>query len=67
MTSSGDVVRAEVIIEVHPRIEPVEWDRAEWEAMTPAERELAVRVAGEAAIANAGGYGVRFLNPDDEP
>lgn len=64
---SGDVVRAEIIIEVRPCVEWVEWNRAEWEAMTAAERDRAAHDAIDVAIANAGGCGIRFENPDDEP
>lgn len=65
--AAGEPVRVNILIEAHPYSEDVEWARAEWDAMTPAQRRRAVDEAVQTAFGNAGGGGARFENDDDEP
>jgi hypothetical protein len=41
--------------------------RAEWDAMTPAEREQAVDNFGAETMSGAGGYGASVVDEDDVP
>lgn len=51
--------------EAHPSTETVEIDRADWDAMTPAERADLLDVMAAEHVASAGGYGWHISNPDD--
>lgn len=63
---STEPVRVTINVEARPTTETVEIDRAEWDAMTPADRRALLDDMAEAAMQNAGGYGWGIDNPDDE-
>lgn len=63
---STDPVRVTINIEINPTTETVEIDRAEWDAMTPADRRAMCDDLAEAAMQNAGGYGWHIADPSDE-
>jgi hypothetical protein len=63
--SKTEPVRVTINIEIHPTTEHHEIDRAEWDAMTPAERRDVIEGVAEAVMQNAGGYGWHIDDPDD--
>lgn len=61
-----DPVIIELNCEAKPSTNTVKYDRAEWEAMTPAERAEALDDMVETHMSNAGGGGWYIANEDDE-
>jgi hypothetical protein len=41
--------------------------RAEWDAMTPEQRDDTIRSIADDAVSNAGGYGVMVVDEDEVP
>ncbi len=64
--SKTEPVRITVNVEATPRTEEFEVDRAEWEAMTPADRRAMLDDMVDVAISNAGGGGWYIADRDDE-
>lgn len=64
--TTNEPVRVRIFVEARPSIDEMEIPRAEWDAMTPAERNAALDEAVQIAISNAGGAGYRLLDPADE-
>lgn len=52
--------------EARPSTDTQEIDRAEWDAMTPAERLALIEDMSTTHMTNAGGYGWAIEDPDDE-
>lgn len=65
MSDKGPVI-VTLNCEANPSTDTVEIDRAEWEAMTPAERYAYVTNAADEHINSSGGYGWYIADPDDE-
>ncbi|MEV2239568.1 hypothetical protein [Micromonospora sp. NPDC049891] len=60
-----DPVIIELNCEAHPSTDTVEYDRDQWNKMTPAERASALDEMVDEHISNAGGGGWHIEDPDD--
>lgn len=65
MTRTDPVV-IKLNCEANPSTDTVEYDRAEWNAMTPTERATALDYMVDEHIGNAGGAGWHIPDEDDE-
>jgi hypothetical protein len=62
---STEPVYVTIRVEANPTTETVEIDRAEWDAMTPADRRALLDDMAEIAMQNAGGFGWGIDDPAD--
>lgn len=62
MSGNNEPIVVRLTVEAHPREEVIEVPRADWDAMTPAQRTAYLDDEVDTCIANAGGAGWQIIS-----